>query len=192
MLFSLSSAKWTSLGLMPGVVATLAYLGGGCVLVTDNADSARMSAPTSPAQFPIDMDKTIQPSGGQGVGVFVQYATGGHWTISMACDTTTSGMPCDFDVFVTPLLEGAAVSNPLWQHIEGAGSTQFTANTLHVFAETAMAVDAITFDSPPGNGIEVDVALDGEAQSRFIYWIGEGVLHTGSPTNPVDFVPSAP
>ena len=36
---------------------------------------------------------------------------------------------------------------------------------------------------------DLDMALDGYSEPRFVYWYGDGILHQGAPTNPVDFVP---
>ncbi len=63
--------------------------------------------------------------------------------------------------------------------------------TLHLFANTTTNLDGVTFDATPGATLELEMYLDNEAQPRFVYWIGsDKVLHTGAPTDPVDFAPS--
>jgi hypothetical protein len=50
----------------------------------------------------------------------------------------------------------------------------------------------MTLTTTPGAVLRLETYLDDQPQPRFVYWFGNGVLHEGAPTNPVDFEPSAP
>src|SRR5690606_41867852 len=50
----------------------------------------------------IDTDATladIEP--GRGVGLFVEYASGGHWRVCVTCDTLESELGCQWDGLVS-------------------------------------------------------------------------------------------
>src|SRR5258707_778191 len=63
----------------------------GCIFVADDSSSGDpvvvdQNPPPSqldsnPQQVVIDTDQTVNSQPGQGVGLFVEYATGGHWHV---------------------------------------------------------------------------------------------------------------
>jgi len=59
-------------------------------------------------------------------------------------------------------------------------------------ADTDSGTDGATIETTPGAILRVDLLLDGKAEPRFIYWFGDGVLHQGAPTNPIDLEPNTP
>lgn len=174
--------------LAAAIAALAPAFGAGCVIEAGSPPDVAVTV--EPAQVTIDTDATMQTAAGVGVGAFVQYATGGRWEILTTCDTATSGVACNYDLYVTPLDQGDAITNVSW--LNGTGSLDFQSDgTVHVATQTSMAANGVSFDTTAGGLIEVEVILDGADQPRFIYWIGNGVLHQGSPTDPVDFLPSA-
>lgn len=148
---------------------------------------------SNPDKVAIDTGATLSSPGGAGVGVFVQYAAGGHWTVNTACDTNTSGQSCGFDVFVSVTDPKSALSNPAGTSLNERDGVDIQSDgSFHLFTNTANAVEGMTFDATPGATVEVEMYLDGVPQPRFVYWIGGKVLHTGAPTDPIDLSPSAP
>src|SRR5690242_1712082 len=57
--------------------------------------------PTGPMLVDVDTDQTMNAVGGDGVGVFVEYAKGGHWHVWWTCDTNKTQESCDFAVTMT-------------------------------------------------------------------------------------------
>jgi len=160
-----------------------------------------------PEQVAIDTGATLKASPGGGVGVFVEYTAGGHWQIVTQCDTATSGLSCGFDVFVigapaAASASGAAstdagttttLSNPQGQDLAGFDQVSMASDgSLHLSTETGGTNGGLTFDATAGAAIELEMYLDGNIQPDFIYWMGDKVLHTGAPTDPIDFAPTAP
>jgi hypothetical protein len=146
----------------------------------------------TPQQVGIDTGATIDATPGNGVGVFVQYAAGGSWTIQTACDTNISGYSCGFDVFVAGVDSATTLSNAAGQDLTGRDGIELQSDgSFHFSSQTATALDGFTFDATPGAALELEMFLDGQPQPQFIYWIGDSVLHTGAPTDPIDFTPSA-
>jgi hypothetical protein len=147
---------------------------------------------TTPDKVAIDTGATITATPGTGVGVFVEYATGGHWTITTACDTNTSGVSCDFDLFIAGVDPSTKLTNPSGKDLAGLDEVSIQGDgTLHLYTNTSTALDGITFDAPAGAAIQLEMYLDAQPQPRFVYWIGDKVLHTGAPTDPIDLTPSA-
>jgi len=201
--------KVRSSGLWPAIAALAAAIGlssamTGCIIVSDHDRDHGSTPPPvdtndpppldTPMQVAIDADQIIEATPGEGVGIFVEYASGGHWRVWTTCDTKVSGLGCGFDVFATAL-DGDVISNVKGEGLEGADLVEEDKNypgSFHLYAETSSEVDTMTFDASPGSVVELEVYLDGVSQPRFVYWSGGGVLHSGAPTNPVDFKPQSP
>lgn len=178
----------------------------GCIIVTEDTEpdviyveSPPPAAP--PAETPsdtpvlstIDTDYLLSAEPGDGVGVFVEYAAGGNWSIRTTCDANTSGYACTFDVNAIVVDETATIDSIDRPELEGADYVEPIDNYgLHFHAETDVDTDRVTFHTAPGAIVQFDVVLDGKDGGRFFYWFGDGVLHQGAPTNPIQLEPSQP
>ncbi len=132
----------------------------------------------------------IEP--GRGVGVFVEYETGGNWKITTACDTEISDLACEFDIIV-----GTEQSEDLLDfEADGLESGDYldweASNAVRMVNDNAFGLDGMRVHTAAGVTLRVDVYLDGRPEPRYIYWVGNGGLHRGAPTNPIDLSPSAP
>jgi hypothetical protein len=58
-------------------------------------------------------------------------------------------------------------------------------------SETSTEIDGLSFDTEPGAAVTVDAFLDGTCALPFFFWVGDGALHQGSPSNPLTVTPSA-
>lgn len=179
------------------VSAVLALGATGCVFTgsasVDTTDPVVVDDP-GPAISTVSIDPgaSMSASPGDGVGLFVSYDAGGHWTIFTTCDTAISGASCNFDVLVS------ADPRVIIENVEPADlnpSDRLMLNSdgsINLVADTDFGMNGFSFDADPGAMIEVDMLLDGVAQPRFVYAVSDGVLLEGVPTNPVDFDPAAP
>lgn len=178
-----------------GSFLAIAGLGTGCFFFDNSGgDGSGSTLPpeTNAQTVVIDTDATITASPGDGVGVFVQYTSGGEWNIFTTCDTHVSGVSCGFDLFVKGVDATTLIANSKGSNLSGRDGIEVMADgTVHLATDTSTDLNGFTFDATPGAAIELTMALDGTSQERFIYWVGDGVLHTGAPTNPVDFQPTA-
>ncbi len=147
---------------------------------------------------PIDVPAAVIDTGatladvepGKGVGVFVEYTSGGNWRVSTACDTEVSGAGCVWDVIVSTSgelrdLEGEALEVEDYLDRDGPGSARLV-------TYTTRGTDGLTFRTDPGEAIRLDVVLDDIAEGRFIYWVGGGAVHNGAPTSIIDLLPTEP
>ncbi len=161
----------------------------------DNGDANRILTPSEcstndPARSTIDVDRQIEIDAGQGAGAFIEYSAGGHWQLRTTCDTAKTNQSCQFDILITPQ-DNSSISNVLPSDLEPEDTVQpFETASYQFLATTSSDIDGITFDSDPGAAISVDVFLDGTCAEPFVFWIGDGALHPGEPTNPLILVPS--
>lgn len=171
----------------------------GCIIMGGHDDEQMMPQDTNPPPalpepmlVVIDTDQTMDAVPGDGVGIFVEYSTGGDWLVWTTCDTNTSGAPCAFDVFASVDTSSKLESIEAID-TEGHDAVEVLANgEAHLHADTASDIDGMHLVTTPGAILRVEVSLDGLSSEQFVYWVGKGVLHTGAPTNPVDFQPSSP
>jgi hypothetical protein len=177
----------------------------GCVIVRDDDGRGIRPAPpaapddTAPAStgkirlVDIDAGATLSATPGDGVGVFVEYESGGHWTIWTSSDIGIGGAARSFDILATAIDDTSVLSNLAGVDLGAEDQVLLTAeNQVQLLTETELGTDGVTFDTTPGAIIELDVLVDGASDPRIIYWVGGGVLHAGAPSNPIDFWPSAP
>ncbi|MES1174709.1 MAG: hypothetical protein ABUL62_10310 [Myxococcales bacterium] len=150
-------------------------------------------SPTTPAESTIDTGRTLEVDPGQGAGVFVEYATDGHWQLRTSCDTLKTSSNCRWDVIVTPE-DGSSIVNVVGTDLEPGDEVipyPQDAVSYQLTASTGSDIDGFSFDSNPGAAVLVDAYLDEHCALSYFYWVGDGALHSGSPTNPLVLIPSA-
>jgi hypothetical protein len=151
-----------------------------------------------PVLVVVDPNQTLSATPGQGVGVFVQYQTGGHWNIWWTCDTGVTGEPCAFDNTVT--VSTGTIVNLAGQALEGNDSaTQNSPTSVESMTNTTTGIDGMTFDTPlVGTAkpvITLDVKLSGVEQKGFIFFVQDGKVnggYAGNLTDPLMLEPSSP
>ena len=64
------------------------------------AATRRRPGAGSPQPLLVDVDTggTLLTTPGNGIGVYVEYQTGGHWRVSWTCDTSLTSLSCNFVV----------------------------------------------------------------------------------------------
>jgi hypothetical protein len=198
--------------LWPAILTSVACFAGaslmtGCIVVDDDDDDGYhhghggvdepVDEPNQPPakeimQFSIDTGKTLESPPGEGVGLFVEYAAGGTYRLWTTCDTNYSNVGCKFDI-AAAVDEGSKIEVVEGSELEGYDEAQaLDDGSVNLHAETASDIDVMTLTTTPGAILRVELLLDGVPDGRFIYWVGNGILHEGSPTNPVDFKPVEP
>ena len=185
----------------------LAFLVAGCTY--DNGDANRAlydnTQPLScstPTQSTIDTDAQIDIDKGIGIGVFIEYASGGHYHLRTSCDTTTSNLTCHWDVIITPDV-GKTITNVAGENLTGSDSVRVYAPgggpagqtaAYQLLAETSTEIDGVTFDIEPGSAVSVDAYVDANQVETcalpYFFWVGDGAVHRGSPSNPLIVTPT--
>ena len=123
----------------------------------------------------IDADATMDNiNPGTGVGMFVQYATGGTWTVEFTCDTTITGLNCPWSINAQTL-DGSPISG-----VDVSVVNQPSPGLITYEVTTTTELDRITFQVGAGYPVGFDVWLQGERNpNRYVFWIGDGGLNRG-------------
>jgi hypothetical protein len=182
-----------------GIVAALGLGLAGCTYDSGHSHEcvgpacSGATPPVTVADSTIDTGATLaEIDPGQGAGAFVEYQAGGKWRVFTACDTAISGYECRWDIIVAV---GSSATLSGFQ-AEGLESSDYLAwrgsQGVRMVATNTLDFDGFTFDVTPGATARVDVYLDDAPAPEYIYWVGDGGLHQGAPTNPIDLTPSAP
>jgi hypothetical protein len=198
MAFSAESVKRRSPGLWPILLAASSVALGGCIIVEedhhDDGWTEETYVPPPSAEeamlMTIDTDATVTAEPGEGVGIFVEYAAGGTWRIWTTCDTNHSNAPCYFDIFASVDTSSELLDIFSDESESGDQVRLYSEGTAYFGATTESDVDAMVLNTTPGAIVRLEVYLDGVEQPRFLYWFGDGVLHRGAPTHPIDLEPS--
>jgi hypothetical protein len=131
----------------------------------------------------------IEP--GRGAGAFVEYEGGGRWHVFTACDTELSDIGCEWDIIVS-IAEGNELEGFDADRLEGSDYLEWESRlSVRLITSTTYDFDGFWVDATVGAPLRVDVYLDRRPAPKYIYWVGDGALHRGAPSNPIDLIPSA-
>jgi hypothetical protein len=163
----------------------------GCGPEGNGGNNNMQTVNTDPLTVVVDTGQTMTVQGGQGVGVFVEYSAGGHWRVSWACDTSLSGLSCDFNVGITGTAIASATSLQFGPNdtLTTPSATQLAAATL-----TTTQIDEVDFDATAGTTIQVDVTVSGLRDGNFFFFVQDGKIdgnYQGPLTDPLIFEPSS-
>lgn len=145
----------------------------------------------------IDTGATLGPQGGpgEGLGVFVEYAAGGHWHISTVCDTNLSKVACQWDI-VASVPKGTLGTS--FAGIDRNDQIlRVDSGAIRLLFDTSTEIDDVGLLSDPGANLQVDVSLDGNYDPNyalgFVFSVSGGAVDAaGAPSNPVLFAPTSP
>jgi hypothetical protein len=158
-----------------------------------SSSSSSTAVPSQPLVVVVDTDRVLTATPGQGVGVFSEYRSGGHWHVWWTCDSAVSHNSCDFEI-------GAAVSNGIIANVQTEGAAvqsvvTATPRQVTVSTITTTELDGITFDTTPGQPIHIDAQLNGTREGQFLFFVQDGIVnggYTGMLTDPLVLSPSEP
>ncbi len=168
--------------------------------------SSSGAAGSQPLLAVVDTGQTLTAPAGQGVGVFIEYAAGGHWHLSWTCDTELTGRNCPFGIAVALVSTGdapAADSGATPTTIVNVADELVSADAtwsmpapgqLSVSSTTSDSLDSIRFDTFPGATINLTVTLSGVENGSFFFFVQNGKVnggYKGSISDPLMLVPSS-
>jgi hypothetical protein len=139
-------------------------------------------------QAVIDVDQLLDVEPGDGAGAFIEYEAGGNYHVTTSCDVAENG-ECYWDIIVMPLDDSPVLSvSPI--DLESDDSLTFgEGNQLRLVAKTGKDFDGFSFQTDAGAAIRVDAFLDDAPANPYLFWVGDGALRSGAPSNPIDLVP---
>jgi hypothetical protein len=128
---------------------------------------------------------------GEETGAYVDYAEEqgeGSWGVYVSCDAEISGYSCLWDIYATPHADQVAYEPDLLEYEDAIG--WYDPTTVVMASDTAADLDGFILYTDPGVTVRFDVFLDGESGQRYVYWVGDGAVHAGAPSNPIDLTPA--
>jgi|CZKU01.1.fsa_nt_gi hypothetical protein len=195
-------------GLGTLAAATVAALLVGCVVDSTpssgpggaggtypvGGSSSSGGAGSQPILADIDTNGMLIATPGQGIGVYVTYETGGHWTISWTCDTAATNLSCNFVVDATVSATSGPIQNLAGIERSAANSLteENTNQQVEAITTTTTGLDTMTFDTTPGVIVTVSVALNAPVSFFFVQDNQVNGGYTGALTNPLMFQPTTP
>ncbi|WP_437969971.1 hypothetical protein WMF04_12015 [Sorangium sp. So ce260] len=210
MTISADFVKLRSLGLCSFLLVAAPLASAGCIIVDeddrheghaqhddwDDGEDENDNDPPPPTDEPllvaIDTGAVLNSEPGEGVGIFVEYAAGGTWRLWTTCDTNTSKVVCSFDLYAS-VDTSSELFDIVGTDLEKTDATRLVDEGIaYLHAETGSDVDAMTFTTTEGAIVRLEAYLDGAQEPRYVYWFGDGILHEGAPSNPLDFEPTSP
>ena len=141
----------------------------------------------------IDADATMTDIiPGTWLGMFVEYATGGTWTVTFTCDTSITGITCPWSINAQTL-DGSAISGVDVTRLDtGEDFVDHPKPGLLTYdGVTTTELDQFSFKAGAGLPIGFDVLLQQEANpNRYVFWIGDGGLNRGVSSQSFDLYPT--
>ncbi|HEY8089464.1 MAG TPA: hypothetical protein VIF09_16500 [Polyangiaceae bacterium] len=162
------------------------------------SSSGGSGASSQPMLVVVDANQTMSASPGQGVGVFTQYQTGGHWNVWWSCDTSVTSESCNFDVTVS--VSTGSIANAAGQTLASSDTLSVSgAQQIEVQTLTTTGIQGVTFDTTVPSGttpiITLDAKLDGVDDAQYLFFVQDGKINgsfQGTLTDPLMLEPSVP
>ena len=162
------------------------------------SSSGGSGASPSPMLVDVDPNETMNATPGNGVGVFVEYKTGGHWHVWWTCDTNKTGLDCAFNNTVS--VASGSITNLAGQGLATSdGVTQPGAQTVVAATRTTTGVDGMTFDTPFSSGqtpvITLEAQLNGSDNGQYLFFVQDSEINggfMGTLTDPLQLEPKTP
>jgi hypothetical protein len=177
--------------------------GGGGYAGSSGGSSGSSSGTTSsggsthPMLVDVDPNQTMSVNAGDGVGVFTEYQSGGHWHVYWTCDTNKTALQCSFDVTVS--VSSGTIANIAGQGSVNGRAVSQTPTQIEVTSTTTTAIDGITFDTDVTSGttpvITLDAKMDGAEDPTFLFFVQDGQIngnYGGTLTDPLMLEPKTP
>jgi hypothetical protein len=169
--------------------ATPGYAGG----TGSSSGSGGGTPATKPMLVLVDTDRVMNANPGDGVGVFTEYRSGGHWRIWWTCDTNKTSQSCSFAVTAT---SSGAISNVAGMSLAAGDTVQPSSGTeASASTTTTTSVQGMTFDTAPGATITLDAQMDGQETGEILFFVQDGKInggYMGTLTDPLMLQPSTP
>jgi len=181
----------------------LGTLASGCIVdaghrsggTTDPGPNTTPPPAVQPMVVEIDPDKTMNATGGDGVGVFVEYKSGapnGTWHIWWTCDTAHTRQSCTFTVRAA-VASGAATNLKGDQLTTNDNVTLGADGAVTATSTVTTNVAGVTFDAPANVRITLDATLQGVTKSGdYLFFVQNGQVnggYQGTLTNPLILQP---
>jgi hypothetical protein len=141
----------------------------------------------------VDSDQTMNANPGEGVGVFVEYRSGGHWHLWWTCDTNRTKQACEFSV--SAQAQSGAITGLDATELTGGFVTSSTPSRVEAKSTTTTEVHGVRFDTAPGAILTVEAAVGALKDGAFLFFVQDGTVNggfEGKLTNPLQLQGTVP
>lgn len=149
----------------------------------DETGTGRTTIGPSPVLVEVDTNAKLKADPGDGVGVFVEYSSGGKWHVFWSCDTNQTNRTCDYQVRVRP------TQNKLTDVVDDTGNALATVGgEISLRRVIGAENDGVRFAADPGSVVTLEVTLDGQSKDVLFFFVQNGKLnggYEGNLTNPI-------
>jgi len=130
---------------------------------------------------------------GNGIGMFIEYQSGGTWDVRFTCDTSVSNLACPWHMDAQTL-DQTSITDINTQLLDSSDAVSQPSSDLLLYdGTTTTEVDEFSFKTTAGHLIGFDIALDYvDDPHRYVFWIGDGGLNRGVPGPSFNLVPNSP
>lgn len=145
---------------------------------TYNANPNNQVYPTAD----IDADAILGNVVPGALGMYIEYATGGTWTVMFTCDYPA--YTCQWSINAQTL-DGSAITGVNTQQLDPSNPGEDLVDhprpdLLTYDGITTSEVDQFSFQAGAGLPVGFDVGLQNEATpNRYVFWIGDGGVNRG-------------
>lgn len=157
------------------------------------ASSGSPAGPVQPLLAVVDTNQTMDAVGGDGVGLFIEYSTGGHWHLWWTCDTNQTQQSCNFVIGAS--VASGAITNLDATQLSGGFATLSSTTQLDAQSTTTTQVSGIRFDTDPGATIKLEASMSNITDGSFLFFVQDGQVnggYAGALSNPLSLVGSTP
>lgn len=185
----LATAAALTVGCVEDNQPSSGYYAGGSGSGSGGGTSSGAVGSTTPSASPILVDvdpgRTLNANPGDGVGVFTEYVSGGHWHVWWTCDTNKSTQSCSFDVRVS--VDRDTITNVTGE-VATAPSTGIVQNASGIEDTTLTRanIDGMHFDTTPGAIITLTATMDGNYDGQFLFFVQDGQVNGNYPGTVTD------
>lgn len=155
--------------------------------------SSGPSGTVQPLLAVVDTDQTMDAVGGDGVGLFIEYSTGGHWHLWWTCDTNQTQQSCNFVIGAS--VASGEITNLDASQLAGGFATLSSTTQLDAQSTTTTQVSGIRFDTAPGATIKLEASMSNITDGSFLFFVQDGKVnggYAGALSNPLSLVGSTP
>ena len=147
-------------------------------------------------QGSIDANATMTDiNPGQGLGMMIEYTSGGTWHVMFTCDTAKTNLSCNWSIDAYTL-DGSDIGGIDVQNLDSDDAVTpdpKTKSAIHYDGITTTELDEFSFQANAGNPVEFYVWLSDEPEPyRYVFWIGDGWMNKGISGPYFDLTPNSP
>ena len=127
----------------------------------------------------VDTNQTMNATPGEGLGVFVEYDSGGNWNVWWSCGPEQDGTdpPCQFDVKIS--VASGTITQPATRGFLATDTFTASGSQIEGVTTTTTAFDGVTFQTAPGAVITLSAAVGG-VYGPFIFFVEQGKVDDGA------------